>query len=474
MPDQVEVIQNGGVILPEEGKDRHFFLPSFCNDRIQAALGTLSEGVRTRERSEANLSIIFACAMKNGGIVSPNSKRLHDDDRQGYRLWMNELVKSDLLHLVSEAMPGKAARKYALVFPKDVLEHLLVRPTDHDEFVPLGQVLKDNRFKDKILSGMVKCRGGIAFTSGVVSFKLPSSLMHDYCMSWPDFREFYLRWHRWCERHGLTMNYDLIGGSTAVAPGLVDTVAHAEFHLTGDPAVIAAEHLRRRGHVGCIKAKVKAAVDGLSRLRQRRTIAVSTVHNRSYSALTSISKAFRSMMMLRNPNGVLEHVVEVDVHSAFYSAAVSVLDERLGRIREVKTALSNGCFYELLAEETGVICDGSFKALAVEQCFFWKHWDKRERPIFDAACRLMPGFGDWVGLCRSIGGSRFMYKMLTKIESSLMRPVWERLHRTGGDYYPLHDGILVPESLAESCRDFLVENLQRVIGFCPAVNMKAC
>lgn len=222
-----------------------------------------------------------------------------------------------------------------------------------------------------------------------------------------------------------------------------------------------------------IAAKVRSLRDSLRNFESTRALSCSVRFDRVYHSVTSLSRALRPFMRLPGVGGVMEPVCEVDVHAMWYAAIISVLPA-CSEIEEARKWFEDGEWYVHLARLMGVTLDGKFKGSVAEQVFFWKSWDSRERPLYRMMEARFPGFGNRVSELRELGGARLMYEFLTKLEHAVMAPVWRQLYLEGHHYLPLHDGIIVPVSAADRCRELIEESLLRVFGFCPAVKVKQC
>ncbi len=200
---------------------------------------------------------------------------------------------------------------------------------------------------------------------------------------------------------------------------------------------------------------------------------VRRIRGRCYHPLTSCPKTIRRHLKMFF-KGRTERAVCVDMSATYLTLLVSSLNkpeqeyEQLRLINLIQEGQFYGSVNELLPEEKRYKDPGELKKEFQRQCIFWRDGRISRRPIWEAfrvkfpmLCGLIQEKHDKLGVTR-------LSDWLMRKESSIfVEKAMVGINRAGIPVVPIHDALMVPESVAEWVHGVLVQIAVDALGFTP-------
>lgn len=191
------------------------------------------------------------------------------------------------------------------------------------------------------------------------------------------------------------------------------------------------------------------------------------VRERFYHPVTSLPRAVKKGCKFE-VDGVEIPAVQPDVHGMYWCVLIAMMEPSAEKDELIRLVQSRA-FYLRLAEECGLECNVEFKIRTNAQCLFYRHWWAQDKcEISTALAKLFPELWALIKSLRSRMRIGEFSDLLCAGERSVMGPALLRASELG-PALPLHDALVVPETIADQVVEIIQQVAIEVLGFVPAV-----
>lgn len=204
-------------------------------------------------------------------------------------------------------------------------------------------------------------------------------------------------------------------------------------------------------------------------------------NGRCYSEISSLPKFIRERIEFL-VNGVWEPSCELDISASFLCIVASNVRDSAERSNLIDAA-KEGRLYDVLRE--GIEANGCqlsdlekndksrFKKTLQALVMFTHYASPKRRSMRIALEKAFPGFMESLRSLYDRRTPRQVNAILSRIEGRIVldrvcKAMWERGHAC----YPLHDSVIVGQSLADEATEVLRDACFDVLGFCPLIKRK--